>query len=307
MPSDIIKTEHTDSGRIKIEHIADYTGTEVNGYIKGSIQTLDSDPDAVQHFEEGRVRKILDERTDELDVTSLPDEYKQYMTPYLHEQDERLSGLLGMYLMEFAPSEEVCPRLHIHPFGERVVIITTDNQTSVTVRAREEYEVNNEALTEKSTQFQGSWYYMDYPLPEAEEAFVIPPNTTVAVRIPPNTSHAFLTQGAGKAIAWSVHPVEAYEVRSQAEGEATMGALTTFLEPKDASTQDICALQQDASRRMEAYPESVEKGEYRHKSGLLQTDAPPACPELLDGDKGVAEVTQTETGLYVVRWLYNNS
>lgn len=302
---------HVDPGHIRIEHIADYQDNEARGYIDANIRMLEQYPTQVQAFEEGNVLKLAHERLDDMDVTSIPESYRHYLSAYEIHQEGHAQGLLGMYLMEFTPSEEICPRLHVHPYGERTVIITTDNQTSVTVRAKSGIETNSDVLSDNAMRFRESWFYMDYDdLPEDERSFVVPPNTSVAVRIPPNTAHAFLTQGSGKAIAWSVHPVEAHEVTARKHKDenpqkVTMGALTEFLEDNSPERAIACSnVAKEAAKRMQEYPDAFEKGIYIHKNGIAETADPPHSSVLRNPADEIFRgmvIEQRESGLLTVK------
>jgi hypothetical protein len=124
-----------------------------------------------------------------------------------------------LYQMDFDnPSLEKCARMHIHPFGERLLVITPVSTFRVWSLTQFEVDTDLEPLL---------MHLKPYTCTESNRAIYgveISSGTIFTVHIPAGTTHRFL----GSATAMSFHPEESKELKAVKSCLSSMKAQTEF-------------------------------------------------------------------------------
>lgn len=122
-----------------------------------------------------------------------------------------------MYLMDFGPEGSEA-RMHVHPFGERLLLIMTGSEFRVLSLSPIEVASDLKAVARESAPetctLSGRVVY----------AVSIEPWVHVSVQIPANTTHRFV----GGGTASSIHPNEPAELQVLESESSSMSAQTAF-------------------------------------------------------------------------------
>ena len=138
----------------------------------------------------------------------------------------RLLNRSCLYQMDF--DADLCPRMHVHPSGERLLIVTTIEQFAVFSLTRPTIDSDLEPMVRiLDPELCRQTCRLVYGV--VVESFV-----QFSLQIPVNTTHRFLGRGS----AQSFHPDESAETSATSTKGSSMVAQTSFWSPLPPSPQD---------------------------------------------------------------------